>query len=270
MASHQGTLLLLAGAGALLLMSGKKKRRSVTKKPSSSTGDTTDDLDKEDEIFEPDDSENPEESSDTDESDNQPQDASAEAVLARHLNSEGLAQLGMLYQIKPGDTPLEICREALFGSRDPVVDAVMRQAAKDLLIRIDCGPWNQATAGVPLESMKDGHANIDSYFTQRGVSFNPIYQDNVKRILNGLRPTSAPGHHFALIWIPMINLDRFDIDGIVTIEGMNHPDTANGMGGSTIDPPEDILDLEFEEVSAGEVGCDLPEGDFRRSVVASA
>jgi len=266
MASKQGTLLLLAGAGALLLMSGKKKRSrkgSESKDDAAKTPDShQDDLDDEDEIFESDEDAAPP-------SPAEPEDHSAAAVLARNMDPDGRAQLGMLYQIKQGDTPLEICREALFGSRDPVVGPGLRQAAKDLLVRIDCGPWNQALYGLPLADLKEGHANIDSYFTQRGVSFNPVYQNNQKRILNGLRPTSDPGGSLALIWIPMIDLDRLDMEGIVTTEGMNYPDTESGLGSSMIDPPEEILDLEFDEVSADEVGCDLPEGDFRRSVVAN-
>jgi len=265
MASKQGTLLLLAGAGALLLMSGKKKKGRKVAEPKGDAAEAPDehqdDLDDEDEIFESDEDETP--------SPAEPEDHSAAAVLARNMDPDGRAQLGMLYQIKKGDTPLEICREALFGSRDPVTGPGLRQATKDLLVRIDCGPWNQALYGLPLADLKEGHANIDSYFTQRGVSFNPVYQDNQKRILNGLRPTSEPGGNLALIWIPMIDLDRLDMEGVVTTEGMNYPDTESGLGSSMIDPPEDILDLEFDEVSASEVGCDLPEGDFRRAVVAN-
>ena len=265
MATKQGTLFLLAGASALLLMSGKKKKRRGKAGASSDEAaaeEEKEDLDdEEDEVFESEEEEQEDEEED--------EDVSAAAVLARNMDPDGKAQLGMLYQIKPGDTPLEVCREALFGSRAPVADAGIRQAAKDLLVRIDCGPWNQALYGVPLEELKEGHANIDSYFTHRGVSFNPIYKNNRERILNGLRPTSDSGGSFALIWIPMINVDRFDMEGVVTTEGMYYDDTPNGMGGSMIDPPEEILDLEFDEVSADEVGCDLPEGDFRRAVVAN-
>ena len=162
--------------------------------------------------------------------------------------------------------------EAIFGTRDLgdlEADDRYFQAAMDLLIRIDCGPWNQALYAVPIDEMKDGHANIDSYFTQRGVSFNPIYKNNRQRILNGMRPTAAPGSHLALIWIPMINLERLDADGTVTTEGMSWPDTDRGMGNSMIDPPDEIQDLEFDEVSGEEVGCDLPEGDFRRTISAN-
>ena len=275
--NSKGALLLLAGTGALLLLSGRKKgkRRSRPKPaaaPTVARDEGADDLD-EDEIFKTSEEE-VEGVEEKVESEPEPvqeyDDDSAAAVLARHMDPEGRAQLGMLYQIRPGDTPLEICREALFGSRDAVLDAAMWQAAKDLLVRIDCGPWNQALSGIPLSELNEGHAEIDSYFTQRGVSFDPIYQDNMERILNGLRPTAARGYKFALIWIPMINPDHLDLQGVVTTEGMYHPDTQEGMGGSMIDPPQEILDLEFEEVSAEEVGCDLPEGDYRRMVVATA
>lgn len=263
--AKQGTLFLLAGAGALLLMSGKKKKRKASAEvdvDEPAVEDEREDLDEEDEDLGLDEIEEEVEELDGDEED-------AVIVLSRYLDPEGRAQLGMLYQIKPGDTPLEICREALFGSRDPVTEPWMLQAARDLLVRIDCGPWNQVLYGVPLSELKAGHADIDSYFTQKGVSFNPIYQDNYKRIVAGLRPSAESGSHFALIWIPMINLDKFDMEGIVTTEGSYHQDTPRGMGGSAIDPPQEILDFEFENVSAGQVGCDLPEGDFRRMVVAN-
>ncbi len=271
--ASKGTILLLAGAGALLLMSGKKKKRG--KKVARSANDSppppeeAEDLDDEDEeIFESGEEESDDEPEDADVED-ELDDSSAASVLARNMDSEGRARIGKLYQIKLGDTPLEVCREALFGSRDVVAEPGMRQVVKDLLVRIDCAPWNQALYGLALEDLKEGHANIDSYFTQKGVSFNPVYQDNQRRILNGFRPTSEAGHKFALIWIPMINLDLLDTEGRVTTEGMYYPDTENGRGGSMIDPPQEILDLEFDEVSADEVGCDLPEGDYRRMVVAT-
>ena len=273
--NSKAALLLLAGTGALLLLSGRKKgarrrRPKPATAPTVARDDGEDDLD-EDEIFKTSEDDEVEDVGGAEpEPVQEPDDDSAAAVLARHMDPDGRAQLGMLYQIKPGDTPLDICREALFGSRDVVVDAAMWQATKDLLVRIDCGPWNQALSGIPLSELNEGHAEIDSYFTQRGVSFDPIYQDNMERILNGLRPTAARGYKFALIWIPMINPDHLDLQGVVTTEGMYHPDTQEGMGGSMIDPPQEILDLEFEEVSAEEVGCDLPEGDYRRMVVATA
>jgi len=188
-------------------------------------------------------------------------------ILARNTDPQGRAVLGALYRIKKGDTPIGICREALFGTREGPMEPWMWQAARDLLVRIDCGPWNQALYAVPLDEMMEGHAEIDSYFTKKGVSFYPVYKDNEKRILAGLPPTSSKGGSHAFLWIPMINLDILDKDGVVTTEGMNYPDTEEGLGGSMIDPPPEVINFGFEEVSGDEVGCDLPEGDFRRSVV---
>ncbi len=261
MARNQGKLLLLAGA-ALLLVSGRKKKR-VVKAANSSDGVSGEDMDEQDA-----DSPTTTEATEPTETFEKPASVSPEDILAKYMSQDGRARMGMLYQIMAGDTPLSVCREALFGTREVSPDPAMRNATMELLIRIDCGPWNQATAGVPLSELRDRHAEIDSYFTQKGVSFNPIYQDNVARILNGLAPTSMPGHSFALIWIPMINIDKLDLEGIVTTEGMYHPDTASGIGGSMIDPPEAILALDFDETSSDEVGCNLPEGDFRKTLHA--
>lgn len=261
MKKKNGTVILLAGVGAMLLMSGKKKSRQTSTK-SRSNGSVA----FLDQFYKPephiDDVKDSKETI-------QKNEVHHSSILENYLDPDGRAQLGMLYQIKPGDTPLEICREALFGSRAPVSDPVLRRAAVDLLVRIDCSPWNQANYGVPLDELDDGHAGIDGYFTNRGVSFNPIYKNNKQRILDGFQPSSGHGSYFALIWIPMINLDRFDMDSIITTEGMYHPDTEYGIGGSMIDPPQEILNLGFDEVSSSEVGCNLPEGDFRRVLVSN-
>lgn len=261
MKKKNGTAILLAGMGAMLLMSGKKKSRSTSTKRQASGS-----IEFLDQFYRPEYQNN--EIKDSKET-IQKNEANNSTILENYLDPDGRAQLGMLYQIKSGDLPLEICREALFGSRFPVSDPILRRAAIDLLVRIDCSPWNQANYGVPLDELDEGHAGIDGYFANRGVSFNPIYKDNKQRILDGLQPSSGHGSNFALIWIPMINLDRFDMDGVITTEGMYHPDTEDGIGGSMIDPPQEILNLGFDEVSSSEVGCSLPEGDFRRILVSN-
>lgn len=262
MATQQGKVLILAGAGALLFMSASKKKRTKTsgiQKPAA-----PEDLDDADApVFE---------SEDDVEVGTEPEvepPEEAPSLIGKHMGPSGRAQLGALYQIRGGDTPLEICREALFGSREPVTSQVMRQAAKDLLIRIDCGPWNQAVYGVSLNKLTSGHAAIDEYWTQQGVSLFPIYADNLARMSKGLPASGAEGQSFALIWIPMINLDKFDMEGVVSTEGMYHPDTSNGLGSSMIDPPHEILNLGFDDVIEKTVGCDLPEGDFRKTLVAN-
>jgi len=255
--------MLLAGAGALLFLSAGKKKRRTKSAPEEDSGKSEENLDKESgSVF---DTEEDEWSNGSEE----PQEEEEAPLISKYMDPNGRAQLGALYQIKPGDTPLEICREALFGSREPVMSKPMRQAAMDLLVRIDCGPWNQTNYGVGLAKLTAGHAQIDQYWTQKGVSFDPIYSNNLKRMSEGRAPSGAEGGHFALIWIPMINLDRFDMEGVVTTEGMYHQDSSNGRGGSMIDPPEEILELGFDDVIEKTVGCDLPEGDFRRTVVAS-
>jgi hypothetical protein len=260
MATQQGKVLILAGAGALLFMASGKKKRKKASSPKPS--DSVEDLDADESpAFEPDTPEPEPHVAD--------EEAEGESIISKYISPSGKAQLGGLYQIRVGDTPLEICREALFGSREPVTSQVMRQAAKDLLVRIDCGPWNQAVYGVSLNNLTSGHAAIDEYWTQQGVSLFPIYADNFTRMSKGLSASGAKGESFAVIWIPMINLDKFDMEGVVSTEGMYHPDTSSGQGGSMIDPPQEILDLGFDDVSEKTVGCDLPEGDFRKTLVAN-
>lgn len=261
MAIQQGKILLLAGTGALLFMSvGKNKKRK-----SKSSSDEDLDKDKEvdtGEVFEtePDPELEPESNGDVNKT----------SLISKYMDRDGKALLGSLYQIRTGDTPLAVCREALFGSREPVASPLMRQAAIDLLVRIDCGPYNQAIYGVPLSELTSGHAQIDEYWTRKGVSFNPIYSNNKERMESGKPPSGARGSSYALIWIPMINLDKLDMEGVVTTEGMYHTDTNNGLGGSTIDPPPEIISLGFEDLSSDrEAGCDLPEGDFRQKIVQS-
>lgn len=269
MATQQGKIFLLAGAGALLMMSGKKKRNRSKSKvdiPQEEEDNLDDDAEV---IFDVDDDDLDEEEGESEGDEDVAPPAPEGFDVSKYLDPHGRAQLGRLYQIKIGDSPLAICREALFGSREPVVDAGMRQAAMDLLVRIDCGPWNQALYGVELTKLTPGHAQIDGYWTQRGVSFDPIYQDNLARLSEGLGASGASGGHFALIMIPMINLDKYDMEGVVSTEGMHYPDTEDGIGGSMIDPPKEITDLGFESVEERTVGCDLPEGDFRKTIVAS-
>ena len=260
--ASRSTILLLAGAGVIALAATRRRKKIRREHPTEDAAPNSDvNLDDEDDPTD--------ESHDDFEPAEAPSPSTRAALLARHMDPEGRAQLGMLYQIRPGDTPLGVCCEALFGSRKPPVTPGAYQACKELLIRMDCGPWNQANYAVPIEELKDDHESIGAYFTQKGVSFHPIYQDNLQRILDGEQPSAEPGHSYALAWIPMINPVRFDDDMTVTTEGMFHPDTDDGRGGSMIDPPQEILDLGFAAVSGEEVGCDLPEGDFRRQVIAS-
>ena len=112
MATNQGTIFLLAGAGALLLMAGKKKRRrssgdSVNGSAKSEEEEEVveSDLDEEEEDdFEPE--ETVEEEEEIFEEISNP--SSPDQVLLRNMGPDGKATLGKMYQLKPGDTPLEI------------------------------------------------------------------------------------------------------------------------------------------------------------------
>ena len=192
----------------------------------------------------------------------------AEVVLALE-HPDKLAHLGGLYQIRPGDTLLTVAREALFGTRDPINDPVKRAAVIELSVRMDCSPWNQALYGASEEALDTTHPAVQNGWSQMGVSFNPIYTDNRSRMIAAQPPSAATGTKFAFIYIPMINLDLLDGEGRVTTEGMNYPDTIEGRGHSMIDPPLEILQMGFDDIVLGEVGCNLPEGDFRKKMSAN-
>lgn len=178
------------------------------------------------------------------------------------------ASLGRLYQVRPIDDILTVAQEALYGTRHPfeALSEEERIAVLELALRIDCAPWNQALYAVPVEELEPDHPAIESEWSTLGVSFRPVYSANRARMLSGRRPTAEEGNHYAYIWIPMIDLIRFESEGVITVEGMVYEDTENGRGHSMIDPPLEILELGFEEVAADQVGCKFPEGDFRRSL----
>lgn len=256
MASKSGTILAL-GAGALLLLAKKKNVRRLSKDDGAASeheglgsAGLGLNLDEADEVAV-----------------DEPSSAAEESFSDRFLAPDGAAHLGGMYQIKSGDTPLEVCYEALFGTRNPPSDPGILEAAMDLLVRIDCGPFNQAVYGESLSNLREDHARINENWSKLGVSFKPIYSDNLSRVSGGLSFSGKPGNSFALIWIPMINLPEFDRTGIVTTEGAYHPDTERGLGGSTIDPPQEILDFGLDNPRVMIAGCNLPEGDYRREIV---
>jgi hypothetical protein len=176
-----------------------------------------------------------------------------------------------LYQIRYGDNPIEVARAALFGSRAPVNDPAKQQAIYEYILRIDCSPWNQAFYGRELEDLREDHRGLINQYARMGVSYNPIYANNRARLLSGLAPTSKGGRNFAFIWLPAIDPEAFAQDLTVTVEGQNWPDTEAGMGHSKLDPPGVILDMgDANSDRLGqeiEVGCELPEGDFRKKLI---
>jgi hypothetical protein len=185
-----------------------------------------------------------------------------EEVIEEWEAADGSPSPGRLYQVRLGDNLLDIAAEALFGSRETRESPADRQAIIELSIRIDCAPWNQALYGRPGSDLTGGHYALESDLTHLGVSFNPIYSDNRERMLDGEKPTSEAGHDFAFIWIPMIDLYLFDENRTVSVQGMLHEDGGHNM----IDPPIEVLDLGFAKVASLDVGCNLPEGDFRRTL----
>lgn len=266
MAKSAAPMLLLFGVGALALASRRKRKPSKRKVQSDTSIESEDeDVDggggdvahfvDDDEFLE---EEEPE------------KERSIEEIISSLEDPKGKPRLGSLYQIKKGDTLLKIAREALYGTRATIQDPEKRDAVVALSILIDCGPWNQAVAGRSAKFLKQGHAAL-SRGSALGISFDPIYTDNRLRMLNHMAPSGAAGNSYAYIWIPMINLDLLDTEGIVTTKDMDWPDTEeDGRGHSMIDPPAEILALGFDDVSHREVGCNLPDGDFRRVIETSA
>lgn len=241
--SSKAPIILLLGAGALLLARKKESGASAQTNGRDLKGDR--ELEK----------------GEVDDDDDNLEDG-IEEVIEEWEHPEGMATLGRLYQIRLGDNLLDVAAEALFGSRDTREDATERQAVIDLSIRIDCAPWNQALYGKPQSELKGGHFGIKNKWTDLGISFNPVYSDNRERMLDGEKPTARPGKSFAFIWIPMIDMYLFDEQKVVSVQGMAH---ENG-GHSLIDPPIEVLELGFDKIAAFEVGCNFPEGDFRRTL----
>jgi|GEM_PF-6422499 len=239
-AAKRVIIIAAAGGAALLLSGGGKKAKRKSVKKSEGGSDPRDSINKQ-----------------------------FEEMVARWESKDGRAQMGRLYQIYYGDSLFEVAREALFGTRDPVLDAAKRAAVFEYAERIECSPWNQANYAVGPEELDERHAAwVRKRHVQRGISFMPRYSDNKARMMMGLKPSAAAGDSYAFIWLPMINIDMFERDGVITLQGSNWPDTERAMGHSKIDPPSEIVDIGFESVSSSEVGCPLPEGDFRKTIVA--
>jgi hypothetical protein len=238
--------VLLFGAAALLLLSKKKSNGSSSQLPAPDEYE----FDHSEEL--------------------PPVDAqeSYEDLLLQWIDPQGRAYLGKFYQAREGDTPIGISREALFGTRQPRVEPWERQAAIELSIRIDCGPWNQTLYGKDASQLSPGHHAVDNGWSQVGVSLSPSFQDNASRLAQGIAPTAAPGGGYPLIWIPMIDLDALDSQRIVTTFGQDWPDDGDG-GYNMINPPPWVVDLGFDQIAQDQVGCALPEGDFRKSLEQS-
>lgn len=190
------------------------------------------------------------------------EDESYEDLIAEWEDPLGHPRIGRFYQVKNGDTLLTIAREALFGSREPRREPRERQAVVDLSIRIDCSPWNQATAGRPRDQLSPGHYAVEEGWTPLGVAFFPVHADNRSRLAQGLAPTVAGGKSQPYIWIPQIDLELLEQRGEVTTYGQDWEDDGGGSY-SMIDPPPWVIDLGFDDVVGDiEVGCHLPEGDY--------
>lgn len=223
--------LLILGAGALLLAGRKKSSPSVAQS-GLETRPTT------------------------------PQPVPAQEDLIEKYEAPD-PEVGHFYQVRKGDTLALISREALFGTREAITSPKRRQAVMDLMIRIECVPWNQRAYGRPAEELNAGHIAVENGWSDLGISFLPIYANNRKRIREKKPATSTRGHSYPYIWIPMINLDIFDGTGMVTMEGMNWPDTEEGQGYSMIDVPPEVMRLRFEEERPGQFGCDLSDGNYQ-------
>jgi len=242
--NRKSVLLLGAGAFALMLASAGKKGKKKDKTPSQ---DPKKAQEEEDEEIKKDLGKKSDEEKFDD-------------ILESLIEVEGRARPGVLYQVRPGDSILEISRLALYGTRDPsaIQDPRQRSAIMDYAVRIECSPWNQSLYGKPLNELRTGgHIAMDRQFTTLGISFDPVYSDNLERILEMQAPTADEGRHLPLIWLPFIDMERLDNEGVVTLEGMNWPDTEEGRGHSMIDPPAEILKLGYESVATDQPGCNF-------------
>jgi hypothetical protein len=285
MAQSPAPVIFLLGAGAFLLASRKKKRRksSATERmrresepePERAPPPQAPPEREETQVEKPD----PEEALELDledesffdedflEEEGVEKERSPEELILSLEDAKKKARLGGLYQIRKGDSPLKIAREALYGTRATLQDPDKRDNVIALSILIDCVPWGQANYGRPAKYLKPGHAAIARGASPLGISFDSIYADNRLRMMNGQAPSGAFGNSYAYIWIPMINMDLLDSENIVTTRDMDWPDTEEGgRGHNMIDPPSSVLALGFDDVKNTQVGCKLPDGDFRRII----
>ena len=242
MAKSAGPAILLGGALALILMSRKKEVGQNGAIGPVGEGDEFDD-------------------------DEPPIDVngSYEHLVAEWEGPEGRPVIGRFYQVKEGDSILAVAREAIFGSRDPRLEAWERQVVSDYSIRIDCSPWNQTLYGKDASMLQPGHRAVENGWSKIGVSFSPSFQDNRALMSQGAKPTSSSGGGHPYIWLPMIDLEALETDRTVTTMGQNWPDDGGGEYNK-ICPPPWAVDLQFENVAVGQVGCNLPEGDFRKTL----
>jgi len=274
MAKSSAPMILLIGVGALAIASRKKKRRrkpaaEEEMRPEPAPEPEPEPEREESQVEEPDLDEG--DLLDEDEEEEEPEEErSPEEMILSLEDAKKKARLGGLYQIKKGDSLLKIAREALYGTRATIQDPEKRDNVIALSMLIDCAPWNQANYGRPARDLKPGHAAISKGASALGISFNPIYANNRLRMMSGQAPSGASGNGFAYIWIPMINMDLLDAEGMVTTKDMDWPDTEEGRGHSMIDPPSAVLVLGFDDIKNTQVGCKLPDGDFRRVIEANA
>jgi hypothetical protein len=191
-------------------------------------------------------------------------------IVDEWVSEPGIPEIGKLYQVVPGDTNLIVARKALFGSAEPRTKAVDREAIRQLSIRMDCGPWNQTVAGRDKSMLAPGHYAVEEGYTNKGIYYMPVFPDNLARLRQGQSPVVGPGRSFPLIWIPQIDLDKFMTTGEITTFGQDWADDGNGAY-NMIDPPPWVIDLQFEgELEPGVAGCNLPEGDFRKTITLEA
>lgn len=277
MTQSAAPMILLLGVGAFALASSKKKKKRRRKpaaaedvQPEPAPTPEPEPEREESQGEEPPVEEEPFFEEDFLEDEEPEEEKSPEEMILGLEDAKRKARLGGLYQIRKSDSLLQIAREALYGTRATIQDPDKRDNVVALSILIDCAPWNQANYGRPAKDLKPGHAAISKGSSVLGVSFNPIYADNRLRMMNSQAPSGASGNSFAYIWIPMINMDLLDSEGIVTTKDMNWPDTEDGRGHSMIDPPSPVLSLGFDDIKNTQVGCNLPDGDFRRVIETNA
>lgn len=225
-------LALLAGGAAVLLLSSKKS--GGKRAPSSSKGENLDN--EEEEVFE---TADPESNEIVDEG---PKGVAEIPAISKYIPTDGRPRLGSFYQVKELDTPQSVAKEALFGSADIDDSPEVNQAVHDLIIRMNCSYWNQSAYAVDAGS---GYGEI---------VFDRIYQNNLKRMLSGGRPTAESGSSYPGVWIPMINIEILEEHGVVTCEGVYHND-----GTSMIEPPKEITEIPFDLISQNVEPCNLPE-----------
>lgn len=172
-------------------------------------------------------------------------------VLTEILVPDGGSPVpGKLYEIRKGDTLVDIARDALNAVVPGVANGTgntARQARLDYIYCMTSGPnWNMAL----YSTQNDTSNTFPAFYTVNGIglrqAFMPKHDDALAAMLNGKLPTrgvtqsgariSGVGSRYAMLWLPPVDPNALSQFGRVSCAHVDWSD-----GSSSIDPPPELL-----------------------------